>query len=124
MPFTLLDEAPVFETPNATMRSYATPSQNGSDVAVWRTEMAPGSSGPLHAADREQVLVVIEGHARIELNDETRDLGPGDAAVIPAGTQRRIANPFKRHVVLLAAGGPSATAATEKARAVPIPWTT
>ncbi len=123
MPFTTLDDAPVFETPNARMRSYATPSQNGSGLAVWRTEMEPTASGPMHRADREQVLVVVAGHVRVSLGDGLRDLGPGDAAVIPAGVERMISNPFSDQAILIAASEPDATAQRQDASHVPIPWT-
>ncbi len=124
MPFTMLEEAPLFETQNARMRTYATPSQNGSGLAVWRTEMEPAAQGPVHRADREQVLVVVAGRLRVSLGTEIRDLGPGDAVVISAGAERMISNPFDEPAILITASEPDATAQTPAASHVPIPWTT
>ena len=124
MPFTMLDEAPLFETENARMRTYATPSQNGSGLAVWRTEMEPAAAGPRHRADREQVLVVVMGRLRAVLGAEIRDLGPGDAVVVPAGVERMISNPFTEPAILISASEPDAVARTQAASHVPIPWTT
>ena len=121
--FTTLEEAPLFETQNAKMRSYATPSLNGSGLAVWRTEMDGGTAGPLHRADGEQILVVVAGRARVESGEVARDLGPGDAAIIPANAQRMISNPFTEQAILIVAGEPNATAQTLTASHVPIPWT-
>jgi quercetin dioxygenase-like cupin family protein len=121
--FTMLEEAPLFETQNARMRSYASPSLNGSGLAVWRTEMDGGTAGPLHRADREQILVVVAGRVRVTFGEDARNLGPGDAAIIPADVQRTVSNPFTEQAILIAAGEPNATAETRTASQVPIPWT-
>ena len=45
------------ETPAASMRTYASPSADGAaDVSVWRTEMAPDTSGPVHVIDTDHVV--------------------------------------------------------------------
>ena len=38
-----VEDAPAVTTPNAVMRTYASPATNGAAVAVWRTEMAGGA---------------------------------------------------------------------------------
>jgi len=120
--FTALADAQVFETPNAVMRTYASPSVGGAELAVWRTEMAPGASGPLHASDTEQVVIVLDGRLRLAVNGEDRVLGAGDAALLPAGAQRQLANPHREPLVTLTAAQPGAVATVGAGAPVPIPW--
>jgi quercetin dioxygenase-like cupin family protein len=78
------------ETPNAVMTTLASPSQGEASQCVWRVEMVPGQSGPLHGIDAEQVWTVLGGGASIEVGPETVTLGTGDTIVLPAGAARRI----------------------------------
>ncbi len=72
------------ETPNAVMTTLASPTQGNSGQAVWRVEMTPGQSGPLHGIDAEQVWTVLDGGASVEAGADTATLGPGDTIVLPA----------------------------------------
>ncbi|MER5419646.1 cupin domain-containing protein [Streptosporangium roseum] len=78
------------ETPNAVMTTLASPTQGGSGQAVWRVDMRPGQTGPLHAIDTEQVWTVLDGGATVELGGEKLTVGPGDTLVIPADVPRRL----------------------------------
>jgi mannose-6-phosphate isomerase-like protein (cupin superfamily) len=40
----------------------------------------------------DQVLTFVEGQVRAEVADETRDVGPGDVVVVPAGTRHNFTN--------------------------------
>ncbi|XRQ12745.1 cupin domain-containing protein [Actinomadura welshii] len=82
------------ETPNGTMTTFATPTQGGTDgLAVWRVDMAPGKTGPLHAFDTEQVWTFLDGTATIDLAGRELEAGPGDTVVLPADTPRQITAP-------------------------------
>lgn len=78
------------ETPNAVMTTLASPTLGGARSAVWRTEVKPGVKGPVHLFDVEQIWTFLEGEAVIELDGETSTAGPGDTAVLPARTTRRL----------------------------------
>ncbi len=119
-----LAEATVFETPNAVVRVYAGPATTDSVLAMWRTEMSPGASGPLHNAGTEQVLVVIEGRLRAVVAGEDHLLEPGDSLTLPAGVERQLSTAGEQGVVTLTAGGPGATARVGDSASTPIPWTT
>lgn len=81
------------ETPNGTMTTFATPTQGGTaGLAVWRVDMAPGRTGPLHAFDTEQVWTFLDGTATIDLDGRRLEAGPGDTVVMPADAPRRIAS--------------------------------
>jgi len=78
------------ETPNAVMTTLASPSLGGAGHAVWRVDMNPGQTGPLHAWDTEQVWTILEGAAAVELAGETLAVGPGDTLIIPADAPRQV----------------------------------
>ena len=78
------------ETPNAVMTTLASPTQGGAGQAVWRVDMRPGQTGPLHAIDTEQIWTVLDGGASVELDGEVLTVGPGDTLILPADAPRRI----------------------------------
>lgn len=79
------------DTPNGTMTTFATPTQGGTEgLAVWRVDMAPGRTGPLHAFDTEQVWTFLDGTATIDLDGRTLEAGPGDTVVLPPDVPRRL----------------------------------
>jgi len=78
------------QTPNAVMTTLASPTQGHSEQAVWRVEMTPAQSGPLHGIDAVQVWTVLDGGASVEAGTGTATLGAGDTIVLPAGVARRI----------------------------------
>ena len=119
---THLSDAPVSETPNAVMRTCASPSVGGSELAVWRTEMAPGASGPLHVADIEQVVVVLAGRLRTLVGGTEHVLEAGDAAVVPATVERQLSNPHAEPVTTLTAARPGSLATVGQGAPVGIPW--
>ncbi len=117
-----LEEARVVETPAATMRTYASPTTpTATEVTVWRTEMAPGVDGPLHAVDTDQVVVVVEGNLFAEIDGCRCDVPAGDSVLLPAGGQRRLTAGIAG-VVTLTASAPGATARTGDAAPTPVPW--
>ena len=82
------------ETPNGTMTTLATPGQGAAQgLAVWRVDMAPGKTGPLHAFDTEQVWTFLDGSATVELDGRKLEAGPGDTVVLPAGAPRQMTAP-------------------------------
>jgi quercetin dioxygenase-like cupin family protein len=117
-----LARAVTFETPNASMRTYTSPSATGGALAVWRTEMAPGAAGPLHRVDTEQVVVVVDGVMTVELDGTRHTLHPGDSVVLPAGGARRVHNTGSTVLVSVTAAPPGATARVGEAEPVPVPW--
>ncbi|MEU4826919.1 cupin domain-containing protein [Actinomadura citrea] len=79
------------ETPAAVMTTAASPTQGGTEgIAVWRVEMAPGKTGPLHAFDTEQVWTFLDGGATVDLDGRKLEAGAGDTVVLPADAPRQI----------------------------------
>lgn len=103
-------------TPNATMRRYP-----GSEVALWRTEMAPDARGPLHRIDVDQVVVVLEGSLEVTLDGELRAMGPGDSVLLPAGLERQLVA-GQAGVVTVSSALPGGVAQVADGEPVVVPW--
>jgi quercetin dioxygenase-like cupin family protein len=113
----------VVETPAATMRTYASPSTSAAaPVAVWRTEMAAATSGPVHVVDVDQVVVVVAGHLAVDLAGRQFVVPAGDSAVLPAGAERRL-SAGAEELVTVTASLPGASARMGDRAPVPVPWT-
>ncbi|TDD83076.1 cupin domain-containing protein [Actinomadura darangshiensis] len=79
------------ETPNGVMTTFATPTQGGTEgIALWRVDMEPGRTGPLHAFDTEQVWTFLDGAATVDLDGRKLEAGPGDTVVLPPGLPRQM----------------------------------
>jgi quercetin dioxygenase-like cupin family protein len=107
-------------TPNATMTTFASPTQGGAGQALWRVEMTPGAVGPLHAMDGEQVWTVLDGAARVEVGDASEDVRAGDTLVLPADVLRRIhADPVAGMTAVVAGRGGSVASGPDRDPVVP-----
>jgi quercetin dioxygenase-like cupin family protein len=113
---TQLDDAAVHATPNATMRRYG-----GTEVAVWRTEMGSSASGPCHRIDTDQVVVLVEGGLEVRAADEVRVLRPGDAVLLPAGSEWQLVA-GDAGAVTLSAALPGGVARVGDGEPVVVPW--
>lgn len=86
-----LVNAQISETPNGVMRTLASPSRDGSAIAVWDVTLQPGASGPEHRIHVDQVYVVLSGTLAVAIDGIDETASSGDAVVIPGGALRRIA---------------------------------
>jgi quercetin dioxygenase-like cupin family protein len=77
-------------TPAATMTTLASPTQGAALQPVWRVDMGPTASGPMHAIDAQQVWTVLEGGATLEIDGGVVAISAGDTVVIPVDVRRRI----------------------------------
>ena len=114
---TTFDATTVHTTPNAVMRRYP-----ATTVALWRTEMAPGASGPSHAVDHEQAVVVLHGVLDVAVDGVAQTACAGDAVNIPAGAERRLANRGDTTLVTLTAALPGLVARVADGDPVEVPW--
>lgn len=115
-------EDAVVTTPNGRMTRLATPSLGSTQLSTWRVRMEPGSSGPVHAIDREQVFMPVEGAFEITVDGEPRTVAPGQVAILPPDVVRQIrpaGDSPAEAVVCMPAGG--AATLPDGARR-PLPW--
>ncbi|MFY1692145.1 cupin domain-containing protein [Plantactinospora sp. WMMB782] len=74
----------------AVMSGLAAPGQGSAELATWRVRMAPDTAGPAHAVDREQVWMPVAGSFAVTVDGQTRVVGVGQAAILPAGLVRQV----------------------------------
>ncbi|GLY76029.1 cupin domain-containing protein [Actinoallomurus iriomotensis] len=111
------------ETPNAVMTTFASPTLGGARSSVWRTEVEPGVKGPVHVFDVEQIWTFLDGEVTIELDGETSTAGPGDTAVLPAHTTRRLtAGPQGYTAIVTAPAGAHAWTLGDADNKITPPW--
>jgi mannose-6-phosphate isomerase-like protein (cupin superfamily) len=66
----------------------------------------PGFDGFLHYHDtQDELYFVHRGRVRVEVGDETRELGEGGLFHCEAATPRKISNPFGEDAIVFAVGG-------------------
>jgi mannose-6-phosphate isomerase-like protein (cupin superfamily) len=66
----------------------------------------PGHDGFLHYHDiQDELYFVHSGRVVVDVEGETRELGPGGLFHVESTTPRKISNPFDEEAVLLAIGG-------------------
>jgi mannose-6-phosphate isomerase-like protein (cupin superfamily) len=92
MPVIAAATAPTHELPGTRFTSLATPSRGTADLAVWRLEVAPGTAGAPHELTREEVFVVLEGRAQVQLGGEHLEAGAGDTILVPPGVPFALGN--------------------------------
>ncbi|MDT0342189.1 cupin domain-containing protein [Streptomyces litchfieldiae] len=110
-------------TPNAVMTSLVTPSRGSGEISAWTVHMEPGARGPQHAMDREQIWLPLSGAITITANGGTQEVGPGQAAFLPAREVRQIAAAGAEPaeiLVCMANGGRATLPETGEVR--DIPW--
>src|SRR3954463_10939450 len=79
-------EAPVFDAPGTTFTAYAAPSRGAEQVSLWCVELEPGTVGPLHSMDCEEIFFGLSGRAAVTIDERTHTLAAGDCLILPAGT--------------------------------------
>ncbi|MGW9177561.1 cupin domain-containing protein [Streptomyces decoyicus] len=92
MPFIRSHEAVVHEVHGARFRSYVRPATGSRDLAAWVCEVPAATVPPSHVISQEETFYVLSGRLCFSIDGETAELGPGDAAVAPAGSALAVAN--------------------------------
>ena len=82
MPFTTLASLPPKEIFGGAVRGHYAHLER---MTVGEVTLQANTTIPLHQHPHEQVTYVIEGRFRFTIGDETKELGPGMAALIPGG---------------------------------------
>ena len=121
-PLVTLTRARLIDTPAASMRTYTSPSADSpADISVWRTEMRPETSGPVHVIDTDHVVIVIDGLLRAVVDGTSVEASAGDCVLLPRGAQRQLTS-GPSGVITLTAARPGSTARAGDADPVPVPW--
>ncbi|ROS38446.1 cupin domain-containing protein [Amycolatopsis thermoflava] len=102
------DVPPVSEPTGAQARIYTSldPADDAKlTVAEVRIDRGKATSAHMHKIT-EEIYVVVRGSGRMRLNDDVREVGPGDCVVIKPGTVHEISNEHDEPLVFIAACAP------------------
>ena len=108
MPFIAQHDAPAFSLHGASFTGLASPTRGATETAVWLLALAPGTPGTPHQLTREEVFIGLEGQASATVGNETYQITPGSALIVPAHTTFTINNnsdALFRAVAVLPVGG-------------------
>lgn len=119
-----LDSARTVTTPAAVMRTLVSPTTSPAmDLAVWRTDLPAGATGPRHTIDGDQCVVVVSGAVAVEIDGTAYEVGAGDAFLLPGGSVRVIAAAGAEPATTMTVGSPGAHATVGDGEPVAVPWT-
>jgi mannose-6-phosphate isomerase-like protein (cupin superfamily) len=91
--------------------------QNSStrNLSIQISSVPVGSEQPVHAHEPEQCYYVIKGKGLMIIEDETREVSPGDAIHIPSNKKHGIKNIGDEALEYLTANSPAFSKEYEKA---------
>jgi mannose-6-phosphate isomerase-like protein (cupin superfamily) len=92
MPVIPAPATPTHELDGTRFTSLATPSRGTRDTAVWAVEIQPRTPPTPHSLTREEIFVVLDGRASVEVDGVRTAARAGDAVVIPPDTEFTLAN--------------------------------
>lgn len=81
------------EAPGVTIRLLIDEENDGAPVYVLRMiEIAPGGHTPHHGHPFEHENFVLEGSGTVLIDDDEREVGPGDVVFVPPGVRHQYRN--------------------------------
>jgi mannose-6-phosphate isomerase-like protein (cupin superfamily) len=92
MPVLSAPESPTHQVGDTSFTSLATPSRGTRRTSVWLLELAAGARPTTHLITEEEVFVVLDGTADVELAGRPSKATTGDAIVVPAGVPFALGN--------------------------------
>ncbi len=69
--------------------------------------LAPGREIEAHIDPMEEIYFVLNGTGEMHVDDESRQVGPGDATWIPTGSRHSLLNDGDKDLVILVVASPA-----------------
>lgn len=92
MPVLRPSDAVVHELHGSRFSSYVAPGAGSTELCAWRVEVPPGTFGVAHTVSREEVLLVLGGTVRVNLDGVESRADTGDVVHVPAGSTLQLDN--------------------------------
>jgi mannose-6-phosphate isomerase-like protein (cupin superfamily) len=70
-------------------------------------KLAPGRAIEPHIDPMEEIYFVLRGSGQMRVDDETRQVGAGDATWIPAGSRHSLLNDGREDCIILVVASPA-----------------
>jgi quercetin dioxygenase-like cupin family protein len=81
-----------YDLQGVTFNSFISSQTGATQLAAWRADFPPATSGAAHTMTEEEVLHVLAGALDVEIDDERFTAQAGDAILVPAGARFRLSN--------------------------------
>jgi len=72
---------------------------DGDEITLVEVDLEAGSVVPMHTHVNEQTGTLISGRLKFEIGDETFEMTPGDAWMIPSGVPHEVTTIEKSFVI-------------------------
>jgi mannose-6-phosphate isomerase-like protein (cupin superfamily) len=108
-------DAAIFDIPDTHVVAYAAPSRGSTELCLWRIDITPGTTSPLHHMDCEEVFLCVAGRAVLVTSAGERHVAAGDCVVLSPGTDfsfRVVGDEPFSAVACIRAGGQATMAAS------------
>lgn len=69
----------------ARFTTLAAPSTGSTEASLWRVEIPAGAPAAPHQLTREELIAVVSGTARAEIDGRAEQVGPGGVVIVPPG---------------------------------------
>jgi mannose-6-phosphate isomerase-like protein (cupin superfamily) len=92
MPVITAPSAPTHEAGGNLFTSLASPTRGSTRTSVWTVDIPVGEVPTPHELTDEEVFVVLEGRARVEIDGRTEVARRWDAIVVPPGASFALGN--------------------------------
>ena len=90
LPVIRLTDAVPHEIHGSRFESFVSPSRGSQQLCAWQLTVPPHLRGVAHRPTREEVLLVMTGELLVTLDGATHTAQPGDAVLVPAGSELRV----------------------------------
>lgn len=90
-----IEQVPAFTTKDGSEIRELLASRNSciARQSLAEARLPPGGSTTLHYhPNTEEIYYILAGRGRMQIDDDVRDVGPGDAIAIPPGARHTITN--------------------------------
>lgn len=68
-----------------TFTSYASTLSGAKELAGWCADFPPGTAGMPHSMSHEELLFILSGRLRIQIDQDVFEAHAGDTVLVPAG---------------------------------------
>lgn len=111
------------ELPGLRHRTIAGPRDGLRGMEVWRQTIAPGEATPLHKHDCEEVVVILAGRGRLEVEGKFQGFERDSSLILPANIVHRIANDGAEPLELIGILGMAPVRVqTPEGERIALPW--
>ena len=98
-------EEPVSHNPAAKKQVWFRKSELPPFTQIARVVVPPGEVLAAHAhADMHELFIILEGNARMAIDDHAHDLNPGDAIALAPHETHELSNPSSKTLAFVVAG--------------------